>query len=142
LFGKEPGAGKVLVDGDLDTDAADPSKAERGILRKLLLQGRYRINTLAYRLDLFPAVSVKHGHVGVVTNRVGPAPKKRNQYVVEPGERGVQRATLGAGTHYVNPYEIEISPIDVTQKRLDLSVRPEEVTNEQDDRRRQALSDH
>ncbi len=141
LFGQSPAPGKLLVDGPLE--GADPAKAEKGILRDVLRTGHYRLNPYAYALEIHEAVDLRPGQVGLVTNLVGPVPKVRNQYVGEPGERGVQRATLGPGTHYVNPYAVRIDPIDVRQKRLEFAYSPEQVARVRTDAKRfQELSDH
>jgi regulator of protease activity HflC (stomatin/prohibitin superfamily) len=117
LFGRE--GSEVLVGGPLEP--ADPGSVEKGILAEVLRPGTHRLNPYAYAVELHPAIEIPPGHVGVVTNLVGKTPAVRNRYLVEPGERGVQKATLGPGVHYLNPYAFRVDPIDVRQKRLEFS---------------------
>jgi hypothetical protein len=117
LFGKEAEDGRILVEGGYEDQ--DVGKLEKGILREVLRPGRYRVNTLAYEVEVVPAVEVHAGHVGVVTSLVGKSPAKKNQYVVATGERGVQEKSWTPGTYYVNPYEVKVDPVSVRQRRLD-----------------------
>jgi regulator of protease activity HflC (stomatin/prohibitin superfamily) len=119
LFGSDAHDAGSLVGGPLEP--GDPGAVERGILRDVLRPGAYRLNPNAYSIERHPAIEIRSGFVGVVTNLVGRTPAVRNRYLVEPGERGVQRATLGPGTHYLNPYAVRVDPIDVRQKRLEFS---------------------
>lgn len=96
---------------------------EKGIVPGALRPGRYAdySNPYAYKVELFDAVTVPAGFQGVVTLVSGSPPKKPNQLLVEPGERGTQREPLNPGAYYVNPYETRISLVDCRTKRLDLA---------------------
>lgn len=141
LFGKEPPSGTVLVEGTIED--TDIENAEKGILREVLRPGRYRLNPMAYALETHEAVEIKPGFVGVVTNLVGTPPRDPNRYVVEAGERGVQKTTLGPGVHYVNPYAVRIDAIDVRQKRLEFTQDPRLLAKtRKEDPKWKYLSDH
>jgi regulator of protease activity HflC (stomatin/prohibitin superfamily) len=107
--GKPLPAGRVIAED-----------GERGILRDVLRPGRYLNNPYAYSVTLANAVTVESGHVGVVTLVSGRPPANPNVFLVEPGERGVQKLTVSPGTYYPNPYIEQITPIDIRSHRFDM----------------------
>lgn len=137
LYGKNPDLTKG--EGLLVPLASD----SKGIVSEILAPGSHeRINPWAYQVELHDAVTIEAGFVGVVCNLVGPEPKQTNAYLVEPGERGVQREVLKAGTYYLNPYAVQVYPVDVRSQRLELSADPhakQEDTQVADDEQRNAL---
>ena len=50
----------------------------------------------------------------------GREPTNPNEFLVEPGERGIQKHTLPPGTYYPNPYEQNITSIDIRSHRFDM----------------------
>lgn len=96
------------------TVATDPD--ERGPVAQILTKGRYPINMLAYDVQKFPVVDIPPGHVGVVTLLTGDEPKVKNTYTVQPGEKGVQEATLRPGREEVNPYVRKIDIVDIRNR--------------------------
>jgi regulator of protease activity HflC (stomatin/prohibitin superfamily) len=103
------------------------NEGERGIVGAPLLPGRYRINPHAYKVELFDAVQVAAGEVGVRTLKVGkdPGALKRgpgdSPYVVPEGFRGVQEKCVSNGTHYINPYVESIVPVLVRSRRVEFT---------------------
>ncbi len=93
---------------------------ERGPVGDVLMPGRHNINPLAYEVLKFPAITIPEGHAGVVTLLSGKDPAKKNSYVVEPGEKGVQRETLPPGLEYINPYLKQIDIVDVRSQKCDM----------------------
>lgn len=93
----------------------------KGIVREVLKPGQYPLNPYAYSVQEFPAVVVPAGFVGVVCNQVGGRPKVANTYLVEAGERGVQKDVLGQGAHYLNPYEKKVYLVDIRSQRLEFA---------------------
>ncbi|MBN2560775.1 MAG: hypothetical protein JXQ75_07590 [Phycisphaerae bacterium] len=100
------------------TVATEPD--ERGPVAAILQPARHNINPFAYDVQKFPAIQVPEGHVGVVTLLSGREPVKKNTYTVEPGEKGVQRATLGPSLQYYNPYLQQIDTVDVRSQKYDM----------------------
>lgn len=100
------------------TVATEPD--ERGPVGETLAPGRHNLNPFAYELQKFPAISIPEGHVGVVTLLSGRDPARKNTFVVEPGEKGVQRATLPPGLEYINPYLKQIDIVDVRSQKCDM----------------------
>jgi regulator of protease activity HflC (stomatin/prohibitin superfamily) len=107
---------------------------ERGIIRDPLLQGKYRINPHAYKVELFDAVQIRAGEVGVRTLKVGKDPrelvnndprrvagKEVSPYVVPDGFRGVQEETVSTGIYYINPYVESIVPVQVRSRRVEFT---------------------
>lgn len=105
----------------LPEDAVIAEQGQRGIVRDVLRPGRYVINPYAYRVVLYEAVAIAPGHVGVLTLVSGKDPKNPNEFLVEEGERGTQKHTLGPGTYYENPFIKKIIPIDVRSHRFDMT---------------------
>lgn len=104
----------------ISENAVIAGPGERGIIADVLRPGRYVVNPFAYRVVLRDAVSIEPGHVGVVTLVSGKDPKKPNEFLVEDGERGVQKHTLPPGTYYENPYIKQITSIDIRSHRFDM----------------------
>ncbi|HWL92729.1 MAG TPA: SPFH domain-containing protein [Phycisphaerae bacterium] len=100
------------------TVATEPD--ERGPVAQVLGPGRHDVNLLAYDVQMFPAVQIPEGHVGVVTLLSGVEPKAQNTYVVEADEKGVQRETLPPGLEYYNPYLKRIDIVDIRSHKYDL----------------------
>ena len=109
-FGKPLEHGQVIA-GD----------GQKGVIDRVLSPGRYMINPNAYLVKKYPAVAIEPGHVGVVALVSGRDPKVPNEFLVEPGERGVQKETVPAGTYYENPFVKRIIPIDIRSHRFDMS---------------------
>lgn len=96
-------------------------QGQKGVVADVLRPGRYVINPYAYTVKRFPAVDIPSGHVGVVSLVSGKDPLKPNEFLVEDGERGVQKHTKAPGTYYVNPFIERIIPIDVRSHRFDMN---------------------
>ena len=119
--------GKSLPDGTYLVDA----EGYRGIQRRVLTPGRYRINRYAYDLnvvDVDACVETKTrlkrregdptlippGYVGVVTNKTDNPLTGQKQ--------GIQKAVLQPGIYFVNPEEKRIDIISVGYSETTLSV--------------------
>ena len=109
LSGEELPPGQIL---------AEPG--QKGIQREVLKPGRYPYNPYAEAIELHDPVTIPAGLRGVVTQLAGPLSKNPNVFLVEDGERGVQRKTLEPGTYYLNPYETRVSQVDCRSRRFNL----------------------
>jgi regulator of protease activity HflC (stomatin/prohibitin superfamily) len=94
---------------------------QKGIVRDVLRPGRYVVNPYAYRVKLYDAVSVDPGHVGVRILVSGKEPANPNEFLVEEGERGVQKRTEPPGTYYLNPFIEQIVAVDARSHRFDMT---------------------
>ncbi|MEI8352283.1 MAG: band 7 protein, partial [bacterium] len=98
VYGHDLPVGKVIAEA-----------GSKGIVADVLSPGKYRINPYAYDVHQFDAITIRPGHVGVVTSLIGMdvldddiPPAQRNQFLVEKGLKGVQSAVLDPGTYYLN----------------------------------------
>ncbi len=114
LAGEELPAGQIL---------AEPG--EKGILREVLKPGRYPYNPYAEAIELHDPVTIAAGFRGVVTLLAGTPPRNPNVFLVEEGERGVQKRTLEPGMYYLNPYETRVSMVDCRSRRFNLGLEGE-----------------
>jgi len=110
----------ALAGDDLPTGRVLAKPGQKGILAEVLKPGRYPYNPYAETIELHETVTVPAGYRGVVTLLAGRMPANPNGFLAEPGERGVQKATLEPGTYYLNPYETRVSLVDCRSKRFDL----------------------
>ncbi len=104
--------GEYLAHGEF----GDPS-GERGIVEKVLLPGKHRVNPYEYSWTLVKAVRVESNQVGVRVLKWGKDPKtlkdRKSPYVVPEGYRGVQEKTVPSGDYYLNPDVESIVPVDI-----------------------------
>lgn len=122
LYGQELPPGQIIAEGDCTQ--ARPGDA-RGIIATVLRPGKYRINPLACTLELFNALSIRPGAVGVVTSLVGQdvlndplPPPARNTYLVGAQMKGVTPAVLDPGTYYLNPYLYNVVEVTLQSQRF------------------------
>lgn len=100
----------------------------KGILADILMPGKYRINPYAERVQMFDAITIRPGHVGIVTSLVGadglesdlPA-EQRNTFLVTAGLKGVLQDVKEAGTHYLNPFLYHVVEVSLQSQRFEMS---------------------
>ncbi len=117
--------GQFLVEGEL---TGENRARHKGVLRKVLGPGRYRINDYAFQCEpisldqrkigenvkLAGWVSIPTGYVGVVTNlATNPATGQKG---------GIQDEVLPPGIYAVNPFERQIDVIGVGFWETSISV--------------------
>ena len=113
-FGMAPPPGQVL---------ADASMNQRGPLDVLLQPARYNeySNPYAYEIHMVDPVNVDPGNRAVVTIMAGKRSTSSNQYLVSPGEQGVQPTPESEGFLYVNPFVKRVTPVSVQSQRFEMS---------------------
>jgi len=104
--------GKPLPPGQILAD-----KGYKGIQKQILPPGTYRINPYGYEIQEVPAVFIKPGTVGVVTNLAGRIPRKQ-KLLAEKGERGLQKYVLQPGLYYLNPHEFKVEPVRIGTNQI------------------------
>ncbi|MBI1870799.1 MAG: hypothetical protein HYS07_06375 [Chlamydiae bacterium] len=115
-YGHDLPSGKVIAEKD-----------EKGITADILTPGKYRINPYSYQVILYDAISVRPGFVGILTQRTGKdvlygaPPNSKNTFLVGPGEKGVQSEVLDPGTYYLNPFLVNVTPVNLQSQRFDFS---------------------
>ncbi|MBL8695423.1 MAG: hypothetical protein JNJ88_15135 [Planctomycetes bacterium] len=103
-------AGTPLPPGEF---LANPG--QKGIQRKVLTPGVYRINPFEAKVELHPATIIETGFVGVVTHLAG---EPAQEEFAEPHQRGVLREPLPPGIYNLNPYEYQVRAIKVGYREL------------------------
>ncbi len=115
LTGDDLGYGDFLASVDSNGDATT-----KGIVPGVLKPGRYPINPYLYAIETHKPVTIPAGFKGVLTNLAAPLAAEPNEWLVNEGERGVQKQTLEPGTHYLNPYVARIDLVDCRSQRFNL----------------------
>ncbi len=122
LYGKDLPPGEIVAAGDC---AQSGPGAAKGIIATVLRPGKYRINPHACGIQLFDALSIRPGAVGVVTSLVGRdvlngklPPEARNTYLVGEGMKGVVPGVLDPGTYYLNPYLYNVVEVTLQSQRF------------------------
>ena len=138
-LGESQETGQFLVDGEVG------QTTKKGVLRKVLSQGRYRINPYGYDVNVVKEVrtptggenstdkvsgwvTIPTGYVGVVTNLTDNP--------ITKGLRGVQDKVLQPGLYPVNPKEQQIDIVEVgyreTSVKIQSSKTMEEITKSEE----------
>ena len=105
--GTELPAGEFLAD-----------EGQKGIRRKVLSPGKYRLNPVGYKVDVVDAISIPIGYVGAVTSLSGvQAPPGE---FAKPGQKGVCEDILQPGLYYVNPYAYKVDVVEVGINQISL----------------------
>ena len=112
--------GKDISASDLSNGKLFADEGEKGLLRDGLKPGNYRINLFANDIEIFPAIEIPAGFVGIVTELAGKTPVEKNSFLVKKGEKGVQPVPLQPGTYYVNPYAQRIDLMDIRSQRHEM----------------------
>jgi len=115
--GKTPGDGQIITD-DLQ---------DKGIRRKVLTPGSYRINKYGYDVEEVPAVTVRSGFVGVVRRLLGK--DSHSRFADNPDEKGILRETLQPGLYYFNTKEYEVKEREVGVFQTSYHFDPSPVKN-------------
>lgn len=117
LYGRDPAKGKIIADPD-----------SKGIIGEVLSPGKYRINPYAYHVDIFDAITIRAGCVGVVVSQIGRdaldgtlPESKRNTFLVEDDMKGVIARVLDPGTYYLNPYLYAVAEVNLQSQRFEMS---------------------
>ena len=102
----------------------------KGIVRDVLGTGKHRINPYAYEVKLYDDITIKPGHVGVVTELTGDdiiAPGGAKDaatgtgFLVKSGAKGVSSRILKEGTHRLNPFVYSVTIVNIQSQRFELS---------------------
>ena len=117
LYGSDLAPGQIIANAQ-----------SRGIVEAVLRPGKHRINPYAYGVELFDAITVHPGSVGVVTSLVGqdvlhgqvPA-DQRNRFLVPDGLKGVVPQALDPGSYYLNPYRFSVVEVTLQSQRFVMS---------------------
>ena len=101
---------------------ADLSMDQRGPLQVVLQPGKHTeyANPHAYEIKWIDPVVIDPGHRGVVTLLASSESPQPNRYLVDEGQRGVQRQTEPEGFLYVNPFAKRVTPVSIRSHRFEM----------------------
>jgi len=113
-FGAKLDEGQIL---------ADETRSQRGPLHRILQPAKYYeyANPYAYEVKWVDPIQIEPGHRGVVALMTGEKPANPNDFLVAPGERGVQREAEPEGFVYANPFEKRIRSINIQSQRFEMT---------------------
>lgn len=114
LFGKDLPTGEIIA-----------KEGTKGIVADVMRPGKERVNPFAYDVKILDAITIKPGHVGVVTRLTGKdvlndsvPPEARNSFLVSNDLKGVVSETLDPGTYYLNPYMYDVREVSLQSQRF------------------------
>ncbi|MEI6168464.1 MAG: SPFH domain-containing protein [bacterium] len=91
---------------------------QKGIWRRVLGPGTYRLNPYGYEITIEDAVVIPIGYVGIITSLSGrQAPD--GAFAVS-GEKGVRSDILQPGLYYINPKEFQINIVEIGVNQVSL----------------------
>jgi regulator of protease activity HflC (stomatin/prohibitin superfamily) len=114
----EVGIVKSMTGDQLRAGEFLAEEGQKGIQRRVLTPGKYRLNPFAYEVHKIPATQIRPGFVGCVTRLTG-APSPEGQ-LADVGQRGIQKDVLQPGIYYRNPNEWKIEEVWVGYTEITL----------------------
>jgi hypothetical protein len=106
------------VGADLPQGEFLANEGQKGIARRVLGPGKYRLNPVGYEVKVEDAVVIPIGYVGLITSLSGrQAPEGA---FAKPGEKGVREDILQPGLYYVNPKEFQINVLEIGLNQVSL----------------------
>ncbi len=106
-IGEDLPAGEFLAD-----------EKQKGIWRRVLGPGIYRLNPIGYKVDIVDAKSIPIGFAGVLTSLSGKEAQEGS--FAEKGQKGVMKDILQPGLYYVNNYEYKVDVIEIGLNQVSL----------------------
>lgn len=91
---------------------------QKGIWRRVLGPGTYRMNPHGYFIEVIPAVSIPIGYAGVITSLSGEQAAEGEFAGVN--EKGVRGDILQPGLYYINPREFKVDVLEIGVNQVSL----------------------
>lgn len=121
--------GGSLPDGEFLVDGEIGETQFKGVLRKVLGPGRYRINPYGYEVNVVQTevtktkkysgwVNIPTGYVGVVTNLADNPLTKQTA--------GIQNKVLQPGIYPINPKEQQIDVVEIGYRETSVTIKENE----------------
>jgi len=116
-------AGKVgLVTAKVGTDLPEgeflAEPGQKGIWRKVLGPGKYRMNPVGYKIEIIDAISIPIGYDGVITSLSGKQAPEGS--FAGPDQKGVREDILQPGLYYINPREFSVNVLEIGVNQVSL----------------------
>jgi len=106
------------VGSDLPQGEFLANEGQKGIARRVLGPGKYRLNPVGYDVKIEDAVVIPIGYVGLITSLSGR--QAQEGAFAKPGEKGVREDILQPGLYYVNPKEFQINVLEIGLNQVSL----------------------
>jgi hypothetical protein len=126
--------GDALPEGEFLVDGEIGETKSKGVLRKVLGPGRYRINPYGYEVKVVKTennnkkysgwVKIPTGFVGVVTNLTDNPITKQTA--------GIQDKVLPPGIYPMNPKEQQVDIVEIGYRETSITITTENKTEEPD----------
>jgi hypothetical protein len=91
---------------------------QKGIWRRVLGPGSYRLNPYGYEITIEDAVVIPIGYVGIITSLSGT--QVPDGAFATAGQKGVRSDILQPGLYYVNPREFQINIVEIGVNQVSL----------------------
>ena len=91
---------------------------QKGIWRRVLGPGTYRLNPYGYEITVEDAVVIPIGYVGIITSLSGR--QALDGAFAASGEKGVRSDILQPGLYYINPKEFQINIVEIGVNQVSL----------------------
>lgn len=91
---------------------------QKGIWRRVLGPGSYRLNPYGYEITIEDAVVIPIGYVGIITSLSGT--QVPDGAFATTGQKGVRSDILQPGLYYVNPREFQINIVEIGVNQVSL----------------------
>lgn len=106
------------VGADLPQGEFLADEGQKGIRRRVLGPGKYRINPVGYDVSVEDALNIPIGYVGIVTSLAGE-PAAEGEFAVL-GQKGIRRDVLQPGLYFINPREYKVDVMEVGLNQVSL----------------------
>lgn len=124
LFGEDLPGSRLVATPKLGEEIG-AEHVYKGVLEEPLGPGKYNINTRAYRVERFRALTIPPGYVGVSINigdDLAPAGAAKNPYINDSkGFKGISPEIRQPGTYYLNPYLEQLVLYEIRAQRFDFT---------------------
>jgi hypothetical protein len=91
---------------------------QKGIWRRVLGPGKYRLNPYGYQVEIVNAISVPIGYIGVITSLSGEqAPPGQ---FAGSGQKGIRKDVLQPGLYYINPKALKTDVLEIGVNQVSL----------------------
>jgi len=105
--GRKLAEGTVLAEDDIvDEESGELiTMGEKGIRKKILTPGTYPVNTVYFEVEIYDALDIQPGKVGILTRKIGdPPPPGQILVPMQSNSRGIVRDVVEPGVMYLHPY--------------------------------------
>ncbi len=94
------------------------NESQKGIWRRVLGPGTYRLNPYGYEITIEDAIVIPIGYVGIITSLSGRQAPEGG--FAASGEKGVRSDILQPGLYYVNPKEFQVNIVEIGVNQVSL----------------------